>query len=328
MRSGPPNVWRRPGFTGYASYARIVIMLLDKLLDYVKVHAEPFATCLLSSGWRLRLPGPPETMFHFVMQGSGYLRGPDGVSVPLEQYFLAVVPKGIQHSLECGLEVQSEEIIQGPPPVEGVVRFVAGSPTAAEFRVACGMVSVTYGDSLGLFKSLREIIVADLSAYPQVCRAFEGILAEQSSATQGSVTLTRALMTQCIVYLFRHLSEESDGRLPWLSGLEDPNLARAIDVIFERPEAAHTVDSLAEVAIMSRSVFAERFRATFGSTPINFLHDVRLRRAADFLRRTGETSIEQVAHRVGFNSRSHFSQAFKDHFGISPAAFRQHPELL
>lgn len=53
-------------------------MLLDKLLDYVTVHSEPFATCLLSSGWRLSLPGPPGVMFHVVMQGNGVLRGPEG----------------------------------------------------------------------------------------------------------------------------------------------------------------------------------------------------------------------------------------------------------
>ena len=212
--------------------------------------------------------------------------------------------------------------------MEGVVRLVAGNPTSAELTVACGVVSVTYGDSLGLFQRLREIIVADLSAYPQVRLAFETILTEQGSTTQGSFALTRALMTQCVVYLLRHLTEQSDGRLPWLSGLEDPNLASAVDIIFERPEAAHTVDSLADVAIMSRSVFAERFRATFGSTPISFLHDIRLRRAANLLERAVESSIEQVAHRVGFNSRSHFSRAFKDHFGVSPAAFREQRKAI
>ena len=141
-------------------------MLLDKLLDHVSVHAEPFATCLLSAGWRLRLPGPPEVMFHFVMQGSGYVRGPEGGLLPLERFSLAIVPKGTQHSLECGQDVESEEVIQGPPAGEGVVRLVAGIATAAELRVACGTVSVTYGDSLGLFQRLREIFVADLSAYP------------------------------------------------------------------------------------------------------------------------------------------------------------------
>jgi AraC-like DNA-binding protein len=33
-------------------------------------------------------------------------------------------------------------------------------------------------------------------------------------------------------------------------------------------------------------------------------------------------SIEEVADRIGFSSRSHFSQAFKDHHGVSPATFR------
>ena len=62
-------------------------MLLDKLLDYVTVHSEPFATCLLSSGWRLRLSGPPGVMFHFVMQGSGILRGQMGKSSRLSAFF-------------------------------------------------------------------------------------------------------------------------------------------------------------------------------------------------------------------------------------------------
>ena len=298
-------------------------MLLDKLLDYVTVHSEPFATCLLSTGWRLRLPGPPDVMFHFVMQGSGILRGAEGEEYPLERFSLAVVPSGMKHTLECGLDVHSERTIEAPPSGEGIVRLVAGSQVSAELRVACGVVNVTYGDSLGLFHRLREIIVADLSGYPQVRSAFEGILAEQGGATEGSATLTRALMTQCIVYLLRYLSEQSDGRLPWLPGLEDPNLARAVDVIFEHPEAPHTVDSLADEAIMSRSVFAERFRAAFGSTPISFLHDMRLRRAAEHLRQSGDTPVEQIARRVGFNSRSHFPRTFKDHFGVSPAAFRE-----
>lgn len=303
-------------------------MLLDKLLDYVTVQAEPFSTCLLSSGWRLSLPGPPDVMFHFVMQGSGFLRGPDGDVYPLERFFLAVVPKGLRHALECGDEVWSERTIEAPPVGEGVVRLVAGVAVTAELRVACGTVNVTYGDSLGLFQRLHEIIVADLSGYPQVRLAFESILAEQGGDMQGSIALTRALMTQCIVYLFRYLSEHSDGKLLWLSGLEDPNLARAVDVIFERPEAGHTVDSLADEAIMSRSVFAERFRAVFGSTPMSFLHNIRLRRAAKLLRQPGDTPIERVAHQVGFSSRSHFSRAFKDHFGLSPAAFRDSRDPL
>ena len=301
-------------------------MLLDKLLDHVVVHVEPFAMCLLSSGWRLRLPGPPDAMFHFVLQGSGVLRGPEGGSYPLERFSLAVVPKGSRHALECGQDVRSERTVEAPSTDQGVVRLVAGTPTSADLRVACGIVSVTYGDSLGLFQRLPEIIVADLSGFPQARVAFESILAEQGGANPGSLTLIEAFMSQCLVYLLRYLSEQSDGRLPWLSGLEDPNLAPAVDLMFEQPAAVHTVDSLADAAIMSRSVFAERFHAAFECTPMRFLHDIRLRQAAELLHGRRDLSIDQVGHRVGFRSRSHFSQAFKAHFGVSPMGFSKHRE--
>ena len=298
-------------------------MLLDKLLDHVAVQSEPFATCLISSGWRLNLPGPPNVMFHFVMEGSGALRLPDGTTYPMDRYFLAVVPHDAKHTLECGLDAQSERSIDALPSGEGVVRVTAGPPDTAEFHVACGRVNVSYGDSLGLFQRLEEVVVADLSAYPQVRGAFEGILAEQGGSTQGSLALTRAFMTQCVIYLLRSLTEQSDGRLPWLLGLEDPNLSQAIDAIFEHPEDAHTVDSLADRAMMSRSVFPERFREAFGATPINFVHNIRIRKAADLLRQKGGPSVEQVAHGVGFSSRTHFPSAFKSQFGVSPAAFQK-----
>ena len=297
-------------------------MLLDKLLSHMVVHVEPFATCLLSGGWRLGLPGPPDAMFHFALQGSGVVRGPAGEKYRLERYSLAVVPKGVQHALECGPEIRSERLIESSPSGDGVVQLIAGPMETVELRVACGVVRASYGDSLGLFQRMREIIVADLSGYPQVRAAFETILEEQGGTSPGSIMLTRSLMSQCLVYLLRQLGERSDGRLPWLSGLEDPDLGRVLDLMLERPAAPHTVDSLAQIAHMSRSLFAERFKAAFGDSPIAILHDIRMRRAADLLRQRPETSIEQLARDVGFSSRSHFSAAFKEYFGASPVALR------
>ena len=69
---------------------------------------------------------------------------------------------------------------------------------------------------------------------------------------------------------------------------------------------------------MSRSSFAQQFHAAFGVPPVKFLHDVRLRRAAEMFQRSPELAIDQVAGRVGFTSRSHFSREFKKRFGTSP----------
>ena len=55
---------------------------------------------------------------------------------------------------------------------------------------------------------------------------------------------------------------------------------------------------------------------------MDYLRDVRLRRAAQLLCRD-DLSVDEVASKVGFSSRSHFSHTFRDHFGASPLAFRE-----
>lgn len=294
-------------------------MLLDKLLSHLAVVVEPFALCILSSGWRLWLPGPPETMLHFVVKGDGAVRGPRNDAHPIGTLSLAIVPTGIRHALEAGGRVESELRVDAPPAGPPVHRIVAGSQENPYLVIACGIVRVRYGQALGLFDHLREVLSVDLSGTPSVKSAFESILDEQSHPAPGGGAMTAALMTECMVHLLRQLA--TTGPLPWLSALQDKRLERAVDAILENPGAHHTVDSLADAAAMSRSVFSERFGAAFGRSPMALLNHVRMQRAAGLLRE-GRLSIDEIARRVGFSSRSHFSSAFKKHHGSSPIAFR------
>ena len=297
-------------------------MQLDRLLSHLDVQVSPFALCTLSRGWRLRLPGPPAVLLHYVLQGDGAVRGPKQDAQRVAPLWLSVVPPGAKHSLETSGSVDHEVQIDAPPDDLPVCRFVAGSAQDPELVVACGMVRVRYGESLGLFDHLREVIAVDLSDQPHIRSSFETILAEQAQADAGSGAMTAALMTQCLVHLLRRLS--SDGPLPWLLALQDRKLSAAIDRILDDPGADHTVESLADAASMSRSVFAERFVAAFGQTPLNLVHHLRMQRAAHLLEERA-LSIDKIADRVGFASRSHFAQAFKKHTGSTPAEFRNRP---
>lgn len=297
-------------------------MLLDRLLLNLAVHVEPFALCTVSTGWRLSLPGPPGAMFHYVLQGHGRVRGPNGSPQPLAPRWLLVVPAGLKHALEPAGEVQNERRVQPAPSGMPVCQIVAGSADAPALLVACGLVTVRYGPSLGLFDHLRELLVVDLSDVPQVSAAFQGILAEQSRPSPGSEAMTAALMNQCLVHLLRHISANPDCPLPWLTALQDARLARAIDLILKNPSAEYTVDSLAKAASMSRSAFAGRFTAAFGRPPMSLLHHVRMQHAAQLLAHGDALSVDEVASRVDFSSRSHFSRAFKRHSGVPPTTFR------
>lgn len=318
-------------------------MLLDRLFSNLEVHVEHFALCMLSDGWRIRLPGPSEVMLHFVLRGSGTIRGPHGETRRVVPGSLVIVPRGAEHDLESEGEPRHDLVVPGPRgaqsdpeadsaeqaqpfipvPAGGEVapRIIAGSVESTDLIIACGLVRVYYGPSLGLFDRLPELLLVDPSDSMQLMPAFEGILEEQAQADPGTDAVTSALMTQCLVRVLRKICQESDCPLPWLAAVEDARLARALDVILRDIGANHSVELLADAAAMSRSSFSEKFTAAFGVPPMSLVHHIRMQRAARLLRQGGQ-SIDEVADRVGFSSRSHFSRAFKAHTGHAPAAFR------
>ncbi len=295
-------------------------MQLDKILSNLQISVEPFALCMICDGWRLHLPGPSAEMLHFVLKGKGAIIGAEGNKQPVSACGLLVVPSGAPHMLEPSGPIYYEKRIEKPPVDQHICQLVAGPCQDPNFVVACGIVRVTYGHSLGLFKHLKDILVADMAGVSQVAAAFQGILAEQSNPGPGNKVLIASLMNECLVHLFRRLAEK--GPLPWLSALYDDRLGRALDRILEVPGGNHTVESLAEVAGMSRSAFSESFTGAFGQPPMTFLHNLRMQRAAVFLA-SGSYSVEEIGMRVGFSSRSHFSLTFKEFHGMSPAVFRE-----
>ncbi len=62
---------------------------------------------------------------------------PGGPPRRLERFYLAVVPKGIPHALECGVDIRSERVIETPTTSDEAVRLVAGEGPA-DLQIACG----------------------------------------------------------------------------------------------------------------------------------------------------------------------------------------------
>jgi transcriptional regulator GlxA family with amidase domain len=149
----------------------------------------------------------------------------------------------------------------------------------------------------------------------------EAVLAEFAAPAVGTRALTSALLKQCLVLLLRRRSATPDGVAAWLPVLGDPRLARAVLAMLERPAGPHSLGDLADLAGMGRSAFAGRFSAVLGRPPIEFLKEVRLRRAARLLETTDLPSGWSPS-RVGYASRSYFSRAFKELYGTYPAGFR------
>jgi AraC family transcriptional activator of mtrCDE len=296
-------------------------MILDKLLSNLSVTVAPFALCQVADGWRLRLPTPTQTVLHFVLKGSGRIGDSLLTTRVLKPGYMAVVPPGSYHVLEAGDPVTDERILNDAPSDPGVHRLAAGSATDQGLVIACGTIDVSYGQALDLFHGLDRTLVVDLSMVPQVRYAIDQIFAEQNQPLPGSTAMAGTLMTQCLLHMFRRLPSEGDRAMTWLIALQDARLARAVENVLDDPSATHTVESLSDSAAMSRSAFAALFTRSFGRPPMAFVHHIRMQRACDLLGGT-IMSVDEIATRVGFASRSHFAQSFKKHTGLSPYNFR------
>jgi AraC-like DNA-binding protein len=298
-------------------------MLLERLLDNLAVDVDAFATCRVASGWRLRLPPAGWVTLHFSVRGSGTVRQDGGGTVPFPAGALAVVPPGVQHSLESGPPPYAETDPTGTGPEGTLVCHMAGPDDGRDpFLVVCGRISVTYAGGTGLFDQLDELLVLDFEDDEAMRSTFAAVRFEAESGRAGARAMTSALMHGCLIRVLRRLCEDDRCTLPWMDALEDPTLAPVIEAMLETPEAPHTVSSLAARVFMSRSAFAKRFRERFGQPPVQYLRGIRLRHASKLLMKHPPLSIATVARRSGFSSRSQFSRAFSDYFGCPPSEFR------
>jgi AraC family transcriptional activator of mtrCDE len=313
-------------------------MLLDRLLASLRVEVAPLTVCDVRRGWRVVMPPEGHVSLHFVVRGHGRLRDADGRVHPLHEGAVFVGPPGgglrveppddAAHELDAAADcsLPEQELLWRPVPdrapaaPEGLRRMVAGAGDGALLMV-CGAVRATYGGSVGLFDGLREPLIVEFDDDPRIRAVFEALLAEQANPVPGTQTMMRALMTQGLVAVLRRLCDSGTCTLPWMVALGDDRLVRALDLMLESPERPHTLESVAKVAGMSRSAFAERFTTTFGRTAMDLLREVRLDRGAELLRTT-DLPVQTVAERVGLSSRSYFSKAFRAQFGVDPAGYR------
>lgn len=130
--------------------------------------------------------------------------------------------------------------------------------------------------------------------------------------------LVSVLLIECVRDYILNLDDANN----WLNALSHPELSNALAAIHGQPEQAWSVESLAETCCMSRSKFAQLFSEIVGEPPLAYLQQHRLRLAAQYLR-DSQSSIQHIAHQVGYASETAFSQSFKKQFGYSPSQYRQ-----
>lgn len=130
--------------------------------------------------------------------------------------------------------------------------------------------------------------------------------------------------TMLVRALRLHLEAHVERGIGWLFAIADKQLSLAMNAMHDQPAHRWTLQALGERAGMSRTVFASRFKATVGSSPMEYLTRWRMLLAGDRLKNTNE-SVSEIAFSLGYESESAFGKAFKRTMGCSPRQYARAP---
>lgn len=151
--------------------------------------------------------------------------------------------------------------------------------------------------------------------------ALEQMRLELVEAQPGGVLVAQHLAHMILVQALRlYLSGLAGRHVGWLFALADPQLAAAIGAMHAEPGTRWTLPTLAEKAGMSRSSFARAFKATVGTSPLDYLTRWRMLLAGARLT-NGKEPLSLIAMSLGYDSESAFGTAFKRIMGCSPRAY-------
>ncbi len=111
------------------------------------------------------------------------------------------------------------------------------------------------------------------------------------------------------------------GRKPTPDGRALLRIGESVSYLELHLQNEVNVDLLAEKARMSKRSFLRAFRLATGSSPIAWLIETRVQRAAQLLRRTSRP-VTDIAFEVGFNDSNYFTRQFTKRTGLSPTRYR------
>jgi len=101
----------------------------------------------------------------------------------------------------------------------------------------------------------------------------------------------------------------------------DPRISRVLEHLQQDLSQTPTLPQLAELACLSLSHFKSLFRQQTGTSPQQYLSNLRMEKARALLTHT-DTPVTIIAQQLGYQDLSAFSRRFRQHFGQSPRHFR------
>ncbi len=285
-------------------------------LRYYDIQQEEFLIALQNQNWQNKYQTEADSLhFHNLLeigictQGHGTMRLEDN-TVSYEAGMISVIPANFPHNT----------IPQGEDGNTWAYLFVDPEKVLAAF----------YPDDILLQQRLLENInrqtflgkETDVASLKNVITC---ILSEMSRTPEFYRECVRGLSLSLLLMIARLNSKKEIGQemLRQKNGFDQ--IRPALEYIRDKFATPMKIAEIASVCHMSESHFRRLFEENLGMTPVDYLNQVRIKKACDLIRKTGY-SMEEIAVKVGFSTTSTFNRNFKRIIGTSPYHWKKSPE--
>lgn len=227
---------------------------------------------------------------HVVREGPVDFIHDDGTVIHITEPSLLFYPRGASHRLQA---------VPGHSAI-----------------LLCAHIMFQDGMSNPLARVLPSCLVLPLSEIAGLQGTLALLFDEAARAEPGREVILDRLCDVLLIQVVRREFESGRLSLGLLAGLSDRQLSLALAAIHERPHEPWSLQTLAQVACMSRAAFTERFREVMGIPPGEYLTRWRIGVGSRLLREG--MPVKQVSSRAGYTSPSTFTRAFTTMMGASP----------
>jgi AraC-like DNA-binding protein len=319
--------------------------VLSDVLRAVRLTGAVYFDFELSSPWVAEAPPSRELAgkvmpgaervieYHLLARGTCWGHALGEQPIRLQEGDLILFPQGDAHVMSSapGMRAAADmsHLARSSTPLPIMYELGGGGPERA--RLVCGFLGCDERPYNPLLTALPRVIHLAATG-PHATTGWLGTLltaavTESGSARAGSENvLARLSELMFVEAIRRYLETLPPAQTGWLAGLRDPVIGQALAALHGTPRHSWTVERLAQLVGVSRSVFAERFTEMVGQPPMQYLALWRMQLASRLL--TEGRQVSAVAADVGYESEAAFSRAFQKLVGQAPATWRRRPAAV
>lgn len=108
-----------------------------------------------------------------------------------------------------------------------------------------------------------------------------------------------------------------------ISDHDEEIMLKVIQTIEENMDNnSFSVEDLGLFVGLNRTTFYYKIKSLTGYSPVEFIRDIRIKRAAQLIT-TNQLLIKEIAYMTGFSDIKYFNKTFKKKYGISPMEYRK-----